>query len=174
MKKILLSSVVVMLVFIRCGTVQSIIKSSFPYTATLVVPASSATGTNLNAISEGSSFDQNFVKDGNNGGRISNVRIVSAKITAVVPSDFNIGNLISARVYMAKANGADEVLVGSRTDIGPNSGSSIVLDIDNSNMLDELMREKKVRIRMAYVLRNRISLDASLRIVLGIAADPAR
>jgi hypothetical protein len=156
-----------------CGTMQSIIKSSFPYTTTLVIPASSGTGTTLTAVSMGSSFDQNFSKDGNNGSRLSEARIVSAKMQATIPSDFNIGNLASAKVYMAKENGAGEVLVASRSDIGVNAGNNIVLDIDNTNFLDELIREPRVRIRMTYQLRNKINIDASLKIVLGITANPA-
>ncbi|RWY52375.1 hypothetical protein [Mucilaginibacter gilvus] len=174
MKKLLFVLAAVILVFTRCGTMQSIIKSSFPYTATLVIPASSSTGTTLTAISQGTSFDQNFAKNGNNGAQVSDVHIVSAKMVATIPSDFNIGNLVSAKIYMAKANGEGEVLVASRTDIGANSGNNITLDIDNTHFLDELVREKSVRIKMVYQLRNKISLDASLRVVLGITADPTK
>lgn len=174
MKKLFLICAVSIMAFTACGTMQSIIKSSFPYTATLVIPASSVTGKTLTAVSEGSSFDQNFSKSGNNGARISNVRIVSAKMVATLPSDFNIGNLVSAKVFMAKANGDGEVMVGSRSDIGPNSGNNIVLDIDNSHFLDELVREKTVRIKLVYQLRNKITIDASLRIVLGITAEPIK
>ncbi|OOQ61259.1 hypothetical protein [Mucilaginibacter pedocola] len=173
MKKYVFVFVAFALVFASCGTVQSIIKSTFPYTTTLVIPASSGTGTTLTAVSQGSSFDQNFTKNGNST-RVNNVRIVSAKMTAMVPSDFNIGNLTSAKIYMAKANGDGEVLVASRTDIGANSGNSITMDIDNSHFLDELVREKNVRIKMVYQLGNKITLDASLRVVLGIAADPVQ
>lgn len=174
MKKNLTLFALCVFICASCGTVQSIIKSSFPYTATLVIPASSATGTTLTAISQGNSFDQNFAKNGNNGARVSDVHIVSAKMVATIPSDFNIGNLVSAKIYMAKANGEGEVMVASRTDIGANSGNNIVLDIDNTHFLDELVREKSVRIKMVYQLRNKISLDASLRVVLGITADPTK
>jgi len=174
MKKLLLIAAPMLLLVAACGTMQSIIKSSFPYTASLVIPASSATGTTLTAMSTATSFDQNFTKDGNTGSRIREVRIVSAKMQAILPADFNIGNLVSARIYMAKANGADEVLVASRTDITANAGNNITLDIDNTNFLDELVREPKVRIRMTYQLRNKIAIDANLKIVLGISANPAR
>ena len=174
MKKSVLILAVFALISAGCGTMKSIIKSSFPYTATLVIPASSATATTLTAVSQGTSFDQNFVKNGNNGSRISDVHITSAKMVATVPSDFNIGNLVFAKIYMAKANGDGEVLVASRTDIGANSGNNIVLDIDNTHFLDELVREKSVRIKMVYQLRKRISIDASLRVVLGITADPTK
>jgi len=161
-------------VFTGCGTVQSIIKSSFPYTATLIVVAPGSTETTLTATSVGNSFDQNFSKDGNNGSRISEVRIVSAKMEATNPATFNIGNLSSAKIYMSKPNGDGEVLVASRTDISPNAGNNIVLDIDNSNFLDQLVRERSVRIKMVYQLRNKIAVDASLKVVLGISASPSK
>ena len=112
---------------------------------------------------------------GDNGDKVSEVRVVSAKLRSVDPnSDFNIGNLESAKFYMSKADGKEEVLVASRTDITANVGNNMVLDIDNSNFLDQLIREPDVRIRMVYRLRNSIGTDASLRLVLGLSAYPNR
>jgi hypothetical protein len=76
------------------------------------------------------------------------------------------------RIYMAKPDSTDEVMVASRTDITPEVGNSIVLDIDNSHFLDQLIRMPNVRIRMVYKLRNNISVDASMRLVLGLSAYP--
>lgn len=174
MKKLLLSSALFILILSGCGMMQSIIKSSFPYTATLYVPASSATGKSLVAESEGSSFDQSFKRDGNNSDKVSGSHIVSAKLQAMAPADFNIGNFDFVKIYMAKANGEGEVMVASRTDIGPNSINTIVLDIDNTHFLDELIRQPSVRIRMVYQLRNKIAVDASLRVVLSITADASK
>lgn len=174
MKKLAILLIAATFLMTACGTVQSLIKSSFPYTATLTIPASSATGTTLTATSIGNSFDQNFSKDGNNSSRTQNARVTSAKLTAILPADFNIGNLVSANVYMAKSNGDAEVLVASRTDIGAQAGNNIVLDIHNDHDLDELIRQPNVRIRMVYKLRNKTTSDASLRVSLGITADPIR
>lgn len=154
-----------------CAMFQSIVKSSFPYTATLVVPAASKTGSENSAISMATSFDQNFSK--NNGDRITLVRIVSAKLMSTEPTDYNIGNLSSVRIYLSKEDGQDEILVASRDDIGANVGNNVVLDIDNSHMLDELVREPQIRMRMAYKVRKSINVDASLHVVLGLAAYPA-
>ena len=172
MKKLHLIPVLLVVLFCSCGTMQSIIRSSFPYTATLVVPATAPQGKVQSASSIGNSFDQNFT-DGHNGDRISEVHIVGAKMQAAGPSNFNIGNLSSVKVYMSKTNGDGEIMVASRTDISPGVGNDIVLDIDNSHFLDELVRLPEVRIRMVYQLRNKIDIDASLKIVLNITADPA-
>jgi hypothetical protein len=152
--------------------VQSIIKSTFPYTTTLVIPSSAPVGKKQSAVSMATSFDQNFTKSGNNGNNVGEVRVVSARLRSVDPTDFNIGNIVSAKFYMSQHNGEDEVLVASRTDITAGVGNSIVLDIDNSNFLDELIRQPDVRIRMVYVLRNKIDVDANLRLVLGLSAYP--
>lgn len=156
-----------------CGMMQKVIKSSFPYTANLVIPATARIDQTESAISIGSSFDQNFVKDGNNASRISRVRIVSAKLKATNPSSYNIGDIGSIKIYIAKADGSDEVLVASRTDIGNSTGNSISLDIDNSHFLDEHVRERNVRIRMIYKLRKQANVDVSLHVVLDLTADVA-
>jgi hypothetical protein len=157
-----------------CAMMQSIVKSTFPYTTTLEIPKSSAAGVALSVTGMATSFDQDFKKDGNNAEKVSEVRMVSAKMESRDPSDFNIGNLAWVKVYMSKADSTDEVLVASRTDITPGVGNSMVLDIDNSNFLDQQVREPKVRIRMAYQLRSHIDVNANLHIVLGLGAFPNR
>ncbi len=64
-------------------------------------------------------------------------------------------------------------MVAERNDIGANAGNNVVLDIDNSHMLDELVREPAIRVRMAYKVRKGFKTDASLHVVLGLAAYPA-
>jgi hypothetical protein len=155
-----------------CAMMQSIVKATFPYTANLVIPASASVGEAHTALSTANSFDQDFTKDGNNAGRISEVRVVSAKLQSKDPSDYNIGNIVSLRVYMAKADGSDEVLVAVRKDITPEVGNSIVLDIDNSHFLDDLVRQPSVRIRMVYLLRKSNAVDVSLKVTLGLGAYP--
>jgi len=152
--------------------IQSIVKSTFPYTTTLTIPATSQPGNEYTALSMATSFDQDFSKSGNNANNVGDVRIVSAKLRSIDPSDFNIGNVVSAKFYMSEPDGTDEVLVASRTDITEGVGNTIVLDIDNTHFLDQLIREPNVRIRMVYTLRHNITIDANLRLVLGLSAYP--
>jgi len=159
------------IMFSSCAMYQSAIKSSFPYTSTLVVPASSAPGTMGSAISTATSFDQNFGK--NNANRVKMVRIVSAKLMSIEPVDYNLGNLSEVRVYLSDKDGQGEVMVASRSDISANVGNNVVLDIDNSNMLDELIREPQIQVRMVYKVRKAVKKDASVHVVLGLAAYPA-
>ena len=173
MKRYLMPLVILCIAISACAMFQSIVKSSFPYTTTLVVPASSHAGNEYSAISMATSFDQNFSKKGNNGDRITLVRIVSAKLMSTEPTDYNIGDLSAVRIYLSKEDGQDEILVASRDDIGANVGNNVVLDIDNSHMLDELVREPQIRVRMAYKVRKGFRSDASLHVVLGLAAYPA-
>jgi hypothetical protein len=173
-KKALLILFAVTLISGGCAVVQSIIKSTFPYTTNLAIPQSSQVGVELSVTAIATSYDQDFKKDGNNADKVSEVRIVSAKLESRDPSDFNIGNLAWVKVYLSKADGKDEVLVASRNDITPGVGNSMVLDIDNSNFLDEHVREPEVRIRMVYQLRNHIDVNASLHLILGLGAYPNR
>jgi hypothetical protein len=162
-----------LLFFGSCAMLQSVVKGTFPYTANMVIPASAKVNEPLSAISTGNSFDQDFTKDGNNAGRISEVRIISAKLQSSDPSDYNIGNIASVRVYMAKSDGSDEVMVAIRKDITANAGNGITLDIDNSHFLDALVRQPSVRIRMVYRLRKAVDTDVSLKVSLGIGSNPA-
>lgn len=171
-KKLLPLLIALPLIFSGCGIFESVVKSTFPYTTTLTVPASLQTGIEYTAINMATSFDQGFTKDGNDGNHISEVRIVSAKLKAIDPGDFNIGNLESVKFYMSQHDGSDEVLVASRTDIEKEAGNQIVLDIDDTNFLDRLIRQPDVRIRMVYKLRNKIKSDVSLHLILGIGAHP--
>ena len=170
-KKRLLILACTVITFSSCAMYQSAVKSSFPYTSTLVVPASAQPGSIGSAISTATSFDQNFGK--NNADRVKMVRVVSAKLMSMEPTDYNLGNLSEVRVYLSDNNGQDEVMVASRSDIGANVGNNVVLDIDNSNMLDELVRGPQIRVRMAYKVRKSSKIDASVQLVLGLAAYPA-
>jgi hypothetical protein len=172
-RNVLFISFILPLVFGSCAMMQSIVKSTFPYTTTVTIPQSSKTGEVLSVTGMATSFDQDFKKGGNNGAKISEVRMVSARLESKDPSDFNIGNLSLIKVYMAKADGSEEVLIASRTDITAGVGNGLVLDIDNSTFLDQRMRESQVRIKVVYKLRNHISTDASLHLVLGLGAYPA-
>lgn len=160
------------LFFASCALMQSAVKSTFPYTTTLVIPKTSQVGVELSVSGTATSFDQRISKNGNPGDKIKQVRIMSAKLQSKDPSDFNIGNLESAKIYMSKTDGSEEVLVASRTDITPGVGNSLVLDIDNSNSLDKIISEPKAKIRMVYMLHNRIYVTANLRLVLSLSANP--
>ena len=171
MKKIL-SGLIILSVFVSsCATLQSIVKSTFPYTSTLVIPASSQTGRTFSATSTASSIDQIFTGSGSNTSQISQVRMATAKIDAVSPSSQNLGIFKSVKVYLM--NGSSEVLVASRNDISSTVGSSVVLDIDNSRFLDEYLKSGSVRVRMDYVLQSGLSVDLSVRASLGFNTSPA-
>jgi hypothetical protein len=171
-KKLLFISIALSLVFSGCATFESIVKSTFPYTTILTITASSAPGKQHTAIGMATSLDQAFVKDGIDGNKVSEVRVISAKLRCAGPTYFNIGDLVSAKFYMADADGKDEVLVASRTDITADVNGSIILDIDNSNFLDKFMRIPSVRIRMVYVLRKNVAVDTNLKLILGLGTYP--
>lgn len=162
----------IMMIFSGCAMFESIVKSTFPYTTTLTIPATSQPGNEYTATSMATSFDQGFTKDGNNANRVSEARVVSAKLRSTEPTNFNIGTLMSVKFYMSKPDGKDEVLVASRTDITRDVGNTMVLDIDNSHFLDQLIRMPDIRIRMVYKLRSNIRTDVNLRLVLGLSAYP--
>lgn len=170
MKKIL-SGLIILTVFVTsCATLQSIVKSTFPYTSTLIIPATSQTGRTFSATSTASSIDQIFTGSGSNTSQITQVRMASAKIEAVSPSGQNLGVFKSVKVYLL--NGSNEVLVASRNDVSATSGSLLVLDIDNSKFLDDYVKSGTLRVRMDYVLQSGLNVDLSVKASLGFNSSP--
>ncbi|TSJ43596.1 hypothetical protein FO440_05235 [Mucilaginibacter corticis] len=156
-----------------CGMMQSIVKSTFPYTANITIPKTSVTDKSYAAVSLATSFDQNFSKSGNNGDRVSEVSLISAKLVSEEPARYNIGNIKSIRIYLSAEDGNDEILVATRSDITADVGNTLVLDVDNSTFLDKLVRQPNIRIKMVYELRKNIDTDVSLHLVLSLNAYPA-
>jgi hypothetical protein len=173
MKKIIIAFIATASILTGCSTLQSVLRSTFPYTATLIIPAGARTGVSMSATSSASSVDQIFTGQGTNTSQVREIRIASAKIDASNPPGQNLGALSSVRLYLSRSDGSGEVMVASRSDISASAGSSIVLDIDNSRFLDDLMQNSTVRVRMEYVLRNQLNVDTSVRVSLGFSTTPA-
>ena len=173
MRKILISFIALSSILTGCSTVQSIVRSTFPYTSTLIIPGSGRTGTSLSVTGSASSFDQIFTGQGSNTESVKEIRIASAKIESGNPSNQNLGIYKSIKLYISRGDGSSEVLVASRTDIGTSVGNRVVLDIDNSRFLDEYIKGATVRVRMEYVLRESLNADASVKATLGFTVAPA-
>jgi hypothetical protein len=171
-KKLLLISIALPLLLTGCAMMQTIVKSTFPYTTDLTIPATSVPGKEYESVAMANSFDQDFSKDGNNANRVSEVRVISAKMRSIEPTYFNIGNMISIKIYMSGADGQNEVLVASRTNITADVGNSINLDIQDSDFLDKLARLPGIRVRMVYVLRNNTAANTNLRLILALGGYP--
>jgi uncharacterized protein YceK len=171
MKKILILLTALTVIISGCATVQSIIKSTFPYTATIVVPASTKSGTTISATSSATSIDEVF---GNQNGSnyIKEVRIASAKMVASNPSNKSLGMFKSVKIYISGANSEREIMVASRSDIQENIGSELALDIDNSRFVDDYIKGSSLRVRLEYVLRSNTTSDVSIRTSLSFVSSP--
>ncbi len=173
LKKSLFILLVLAYIMSSCGMVQSIVKSTLPYTTTLTIPASAQIGVVQSATNTATSFDQNFSITGNNGQHISEVSVISAKLEAADPADYNVGNLSTVKIYVSKSDGKDEVLVASKADISSTAGNFLMLDVENTHFLDQLVREPNIRIRMSYQLRQKTEVNVNVHLVLNINAYPA-
>ena len=148
MKKILIILICIIATTTGCSTVQSIIKSTFPYTATIIIPASSKTNSTISTTSTASSFDQIF---GNQNGAayIKEVRVASARLDASNPTNQNLGIFKSVKLYLINGSGT-EVMVASRSDVAENIGSNLVLDVNNSRFVDDYIKGNNLRIRINF------------------------
>jgi hypothetical protein len=170
MNKMLFAALTAVILFTGCGTVQSIIKSSFPYTTTLVIPAASKSNTPLSASSTAGSFDESL---GNVNGNqyIQDIKIASARLIAANPNNQSMGMFKSVKFFISNG-GIEEVMVASRNDVSEHIGSDLVLDIDNSRFFDKYIKGNSLKIRMEYVLRESLTTDVSVRTSLSFSASP--
>jgi uncharacterized protein YceK len=170
MKKITLVFLLTTIFMAGCATVQSIIKSTFPYTSSLIIPASTKINSTASATSSATSFDQVFGNQ-NSTDYIKEVRISSAKIMATNPNSQNLGVFKSVKIYISNGN-SNEVMVASRKDISENIGSDLILDIDNSRFLDNYIKGSNLKVRMEYVLRKGLTKDVSVKAALNFSTSP--
>ncbi|RZK82431.1 MAG: hypothetical protein EOO92_01720 [Pedobacter sp.] len=170
MKKLFPFLLAIIVITSGCATVQSIIKSTFPYTANLIIPASGKADASISARSSATSIDQVF---GNQNGTnyIKDVRIASAKLTAYNPSNTSLGMFKTLKLFISSGN-SGEIMVASRSDIQPNIGSDLVLDIDNSKFLDNYIQGSSISVRLEYILRNDAKADVSLKVALSFTSVP--
>lgn len=171
MKKTIFYTFIIAIAIAGCGTIQSIVKSTFPYTSTLIIPASSKINTPLAATSTASSFDQIFTGQGSNTNQISQVRVASVKLESTNPSNQNLGILKSAKIYLV--NNTNETLIAARTDIASTVGRAIMLDIDNTKFLDDYLKNGNVKVRLEYTLQSGLNTDLSLKASIGLNVMPA-
>ncbi|MFD0751114.1 hypothetical protein ACFQZS_13245 [Mucilaginibacter calamicampi] len=155
-----------------CGTMQSIVLSTIPYTTPLAVAASAKTGQTLTSIGTASSFDKVIFKNGENVNRINAVKVISAELKTVLPADFELGQLSSIKIYMVTADESDAVLVASKEKITADAGGTIKLDLNNSSFLDRFIRQPDIKIKMIYTLRSAVTADANLLMVMNFSATP--
>jgi hypothetical protein len=172
MKRSILAFIVIGIIFTGCSAVQSIIRSTFPYTAILVVPSTSKINTEQSATSKASSFDQIFTGQASNTQSIRDVRVASVKVDATSPSGQTLGVFKSFRIYISRGDSSKELLIATRNDIATTVGSSIMLDADSTLLVDNYIKGSTVRIRIEYVLRGAITSDINLKASLGLNVAP--
>jgi hypothetical protein len=168
--------IVLITIFSACSAVQSVIRSSFPYTANLIVPQTTQVDTMLSVISQASTLDQIITGYGSNTKAIKDVRIASLKIEANTPLGQSLGIFKSIKMYISRGDSSKELLIASRNEISATVGSSIMLDAENTALVDEFIKGSTVRIRMEYELRNSINNAITIKstLALNIEANKAK
>lgn len=167
MKNIVLSAVVASAMLASCSTVASIVQNTFPYSATVLVTSGSPANTTLSAVSPAQSVTQLTGA----GASVKDVRVSNA--TFSVPNNTSVGLFKSVKVYLSNG-GSNEILVASREDIPDNVGSSLSLDINTSQTLDNMMKSGSVQQRLVYVLKQSPTSDVSVKTSVGFTSVPMR
>jgi len=169
MKNIFLSAAVASAALVSCGTVQSLVQNTFPYTANVLVSTGVPANKEVSSSATASNVQTWF--GGNNNAQIRDVRVSDAKVTVVSPSGGSLNAFKSIKVYIS-SSGTGERLVASRSNISTDA-SSLNLDIENSGFLDTVVKSTGVTVRTVYELKNQTSSDMNIRIALNFSSIPA-
>ncbi|MEI7488249.1 MAG: hypothetical protein WCJ72_12735 [Chryseobacterium sp.] len=170
MKNMILTAIVASAALVSCGTVQSLVQNTFPYTANVLVSTGVPADKEVSSTATATNVQTWF--GGNNNAQIKDVRISDAKISVVSPSGGNLSALKSIKVYIS-SSGTKERLVASRSSISTD-GSSLNLDLNDSGFLDEVVKSSGVTVRTVYELKNQTSSDMNLKIALNFSSVPAK
>lgn len=170
MKNIFSTAIIASAALVSCGTVQSIVQNTFPYTANVLVSTGVPANKEVSSTATASNVQTWF--GGNNNAKIKDVRISDAKISVVSPSGGNLGDFKSIKVYVS-SSGTGEKLVASRSDISTTS-SSINLDLNDTGYLDEVVKSSGLTVRTVYELKNQTSSDMNIKVALNFSSIPAQ
>ncbi|KAA0126044.1 hypothetical protein FY557_19375 [Chryseobacterium sp. SN22] len=169
MKNIFLTAAVASAALVSCGTVQSLVQNTFPYTANVLVSTGVPADKEVSSTATASNIQTWF--GGNNDARIKDVRISDAKVSVVSPAGGSLNAFKSIKVYIS-SNGTGERLVASRSNISTDA-ASITLDLENTGFLDSVVKSNGVTVRTVYELKNQTSSDMNLRVALNFSSVPA-
>lgn len=170
MKNIVLTAVIASAALVSCGTVQSLVQNTFPYTANVMISTGVPANQEVSSTATATNVQTWF--GGNNNAQIKDVRISDAKVSVVSPSGGNLSALKSIKVYIS-SSGTGEKLVASRTDISTTS-SSVNLDLNDTGYLDNIVKSNGLTVRTVYELRNQTTSDMNLRVALNFNSVPAQ
>lgn len=164
-------AVVASAALVSCGTVQSIVQNTFPYTANVLVSTGVPAGKEVSSTATATNIQSWF--GGNNNAQIKDVRVSDAKLSVVTPVGGDLSALKSVKVYIS-SNGSSEKLVASRSDIS-SSTSSINLDLSNdSGFLDDVVKSSGVTVRTVYELKDQTTTDMNIKVALNFSSIPVR
>ena len=170
MKNIFLSTVIVSAALVSCGTVQSIVQNTFPYTANVLISTGVPADKEVSSTSTATNVQTWF--GGNSSAQIKDVRISDAKISVASPTGGNLSAFKSVKVYIS-SGGTSERLVASRTNISTDA-SSLNLDLESSGFLDEVVKSSGLTVRTVYELKNQTTSDMNIKVSLNFSSVPVR
>lgn len=165
MKNLVFAAIAATATLSACSTVSSIMQNTFPYTANVLVTSGSPVEVQLSGISAAQSINQLTGA----GANVKDVRASSA--TMSVDSNTSMSIFKSVKVYLSNS-GSNEVLVASRDAVPDNVGSSLSLDANSTQTLDNMMKSGAVQARIVYVLKKSPTSDVSLKTSISFSSVP--
>jgi hypothetical protein len=165
MKNLFLSAIVASAALTSCSTVSSILQNTFPYTSNILVTAGSPANVQLSNVSVAQSINQVT----GSGANVKDIRVSNATVS--VDSNNSMGMFSSVKIYISNG-GSNETLVASRESIPDNVGTSLSLDVNSSQLFDQVMKSGNVQAKMVYVLKKSPISDVSVKTSIGFNSVP--
>lgn len=166
MKNLALTAIIAASIVASCSTVSSIVQNTLPFSTNIVVTQGSPANTTLSAVGAGTSISQI-------AGSVNNVKDIrlSTATMAVTSGSQGMGVFKNVKVYLTSGN--NEILVASRENIGDNIGSSLSLDANTSQVLDNILKSgNSVQQRIVYELKTAPASDLSIKTSMNFSSVP--
>ena len=173
MKRPFLVILAISLILEGCAAVQSLVRSTFPYTATMSIPAGIKPGAIQSVSAMASSFDQILTGQASNTSAIKDVRLSSVRLDVSSPVSQSLRVFKSIKIYISRGDSYREHLIAASSDVPASTAGSLLLDADIKTLLDEYIKGSTVRLRMEYELREELATDITLKTSLSLDASPA-
>lgn len=172
MKRFFFAILITSLILGGCATVQSLVRSTIPYTATMTVPAGVKIGTPQSVTAMASSFDQILTGQTSNTSAVKDIHLSSVRIDVSSPAGQSLRVFKSLKIYISRGDSYKEHLIAASNNVPSSTASGLLLDADTQTLLDEYIKESTVRLRLEYELREGLLRDIVLKTSLSFDTSP--
>lgn len=156
-KSLITAAVVLFLLITACEKIDELATFSIKHETSFTIPGQNSGIGDLLSLPRTevkTSSQQTFENNNTNAGLVEEVSLNELVLTVTAPEEGNFDFLNSLNIYI-KAEGVEEVLIASKTDIPETGSKTIVTETSNINLRPYLVKEN-------YSIRTEVKTDKVL------------